>query len=905
MFLMFLAILTFVTIASAQTKDFADRSDRSGAPPGTADTTNPEYGHGITPLSSSQLANEMSAAVRRAQTTSIIKACTIGSPTKHSFAGYMNVGDLKRNIVTCNSPASGGVTLKGGSHVLYVSNPNGDRLNVYSTDGSDCTSSSTRISYYPEWSDNSNSGITFKSFSIGTNALRPAPCKEAQCCTIFRCNNWFQPCSVSVYSVFSGVTAPSPSKLPSPLARASTTSTKSRVASASATPTASATRNTPGAIPASWDPRRDTKYRICYTGPVLNQGSCGSCYANAAAHALAISLCRAAVDNNLLASLGGVMQQVSTQQMLGIYSQIVGTPVTDLCAGGFDDMLLLSYAVNVHPKLGNSYNLHTCTKPNGRIVCTGGCNPYLGISCSAPVGGVVNPSGSATSGSGCSNFYVGLKACVNGGLDAPSSNLTNAVKGWRVVPSVIDPEFAGQFLTTGRGVFTDSDALVAPDYRPVSVPAAGWSTADIASIKKYIMTRGPMTMGVGASPFFMGTWDKKKPYTGTCTATANHAVTLIGWVASVGGVATPSWIIRNSWDNTWGDNGDYYVPIASGSKTSGAGCHTMFSPFGLYFSKLRLRELSDAALHTRSRRYLEALIQNPSSRPVGAVETCINDMQAVLDAGVVAKATMEEKLGATYTGFVVHTLECQVTGNGMIFKAAVSALHPITGLRDRAHITYLKHFSAAGIPDASYDPDSLLLDVSSDGTFSDDAGEGAEGGTGNGKDELERRRRRRRNLEEDVTPPAAASDKPYTVLDQSIVSGTTPEADTSFSAAITNQDALRDPLLEILGLKASAALVISAIIIVGSFLLSSIIYIIYYVKKHSHIMLHLKEHWHQHVHFKDLHLLSHLKEMLHIQANPDEKRITVTPADANPPAASAATAAAVALEPTPPVALAQ
>jgi len=289
-------------------------------------------------------------------------------------------------------------------------------------------------------------------------------------------------------------------------------------------------------------------------------------------------------------------------------------------------------------------------------------------------------------------------------------------------------------------------------------------------------------------------------------------------------------------------------------------------PFGLSFSKARLRELSDEALHTHTRRYLQAMIANPPA-PTGSVDTCINSTEAVVRAGVVAKATMEEKLGATYTNFVVHTLECQVTGSGMIYKAAVSGEHPITGSRDWAHVTYLNFMEGKSL-DPSYDPE-VLLGVSPNGAFSgeeeDSIGAGGEVVTkGDGKESLsspssrllhttmpQQHHRRMQTTSSGIT---------YTVLDASVITGTPPATgDTSFTTAITNQDALKDPLVELLGFKTSAALVLTAIIIVGSFLLALLIFIVYYVCTHWHIMSHLRQNFHSHTS-----IMSHLREHWHI-----------------------------------------
>lgn len=241
------------------------------------------------------------------------------------------------------------------------------------------------------------------------------------------------------------------------------------------------------------------------------------------------------------------------------------------------------------------------------------------------------------------------------------------------------------------------------------------------------------------------------------------------------------------------------------------------------------------------------MIANPS-KPTGTVDSCIEDAQAVIRAGVVAKRMMEEQLGAAYTRFVVHTLECQVTGSGMIFKAAVSATHPITGGRDSAHVTYLEHLAGSAPDDASYDPVSLV-GVSPDGGFS----EGEDGGAANASNSAIgdgmsaiSGTSRRRSLQTTPTGPT------YTLLDQSIVSGPPPAEDKSFSTVITNQDALKDPFLELIGLRASGAVVLTAVIIVGTFLLALLLYTAHYVFTHSHIMSHLRDHWHHHERVKDV-----------------------------------------------------
>jgi hypothetical protein len=199
-------------------------------------------------------------------------------------------------------------------------------------------------------------------------------------------------------------------------------------------------------------------------------------------------------------------------------------------------------------------------------------------------------------------------------------------------------------------------------------------------------------------------------------------------------------------------------------------------------------------------------------------------MATVNSAGAVAKSQMDAQLGSPYTHFVVHTLECQITGIGIIYKAAVSAKNPITGNRDGAHITFYNAPSESGLGSADFDGSGSII------AARDDDGSGSTVISPSGRQLYDGRRL------------GAVSAGP-TVLDFAITPEKPAAVDTSFQTAVTNPSALQDPLVQILGLRASTALVVSAVVIVGAFLSALIAFTIYFTYTHWNIMATLRDHW--------------------------------------------------------------
>jgi len=96
------------------------------------------------------------------------------------------------------------------------------------------------------------------------------------------------------------------------------------------------------------------------------------------------------------------------------------------------------------------------------------------------------------------------------------------------------------------------------------IKTAGFNYANNGDGVYSLLKSGPVAVCVDAnkdfSSYFYGTFDSK------CSATINHAVTLVGYGSSVWG--TKYWIVRNSWGVTWGWIGHIYIKDDSGNNGS-------------------------------------------------------------------------------------------------------------------------------------------------------------------------------------------------------------------------------------------------------------------------------------------------------------------------------------------------
>ena len=106
-----------------------------------------------------------------------------------------------------------------------------------------------------------------------------------------------------------------------------------------------------------------------------------------------------------------------------------------------------------------------------------------------------------------------------------------------------------------------------------------WQTvANATTIQNYLLNYGPVTTSLDVGSSGDGGWgDEFRAYDGTYTldhsgSTAtdtNHCVLIVGYsnnLPPVSGSMSPAsgWIVKNSWDTTWGDAGYFYITYGSG-----------------------------------------------------------------------------------------------------------------------------------------------------------------------------------------------------------------------------------------------------------------------------------------------------------------------------------------------------
>lgn len=153
------------------------------------------------------------------------------------------------------------------------------------------------------------------------------------------------------------------------------------------------------------------------------------------------------------------------------------------------------------------------------------------------------------------------------------------------------------------------------------------------------------------------------PYQGPgCTSGGGHAVTLIGYknIVNASGATVPSWILENSWGNSISDGGYFYLPIDTASRTDDApGAVGLRQPVGISFTKATARLLSEKKdRHLAMQRRAQAVLSNPGAA-TGILVDCSKDKSAVQQAADTAKRIFDNAKSASYSDFVVHTLECK------------------------------------------------------------------------------------------------------------------------------------------------------------------------------------------------------------------------------------------------------
>jgi C1A family cysteine protease len=112
-------------------------------------------------------------------------------------------------------------------------------------------------------------------------------------------------------------------------------------------------------------------------------------------------------------------------------------------------------------------------------------------------------------------------------------------------------------------------------YTPAAyIPEARWLGYNIDNIKRAVMQYGGVAVSIkmGDYNLYYNTKDYTYYYGGE--ANSDHGVMIVGWDDSkviTGGTASPkgtnvgAWIVKNSWGNSWGENGYFYVSYKDAS----------------------------------------------------------------------------------------------------------------------------------------------------------------------------------------------------------------------------------------------------------------------------------------------------------------------------------------------------
>ena len=108
-------------------------------------------------------------------------------------------------------------------------------------------------------------------------------------------------------------------------------------------------------------------------------------------------------------------------------------------------------------------------------------------------------------------------------------------------------------------------------YKKLGSSASTWSPVDEDEIKEFLYETGPLAIALNANPlqtYIGGILDKTSSQ---CpTSGINHAVTLVGY-GHDDASGKDFWIVKNSWGQSWGEDG--YFRIKRGSGTCGVNCY--------------------------------------------------------------------------------------------------------------------------------------------------------------------------------------------------------------------------------------------------------------------------------------------------------------------------------------------
>ncbi|KAL5213947.1 hypothetical protein ABZP36_003099 [Zizania latifolia] len=140
---------------------------------------------------------------------------------------------------------------------------------------------------------------------------------------------------------------------------------------------------------------------------------------------------------------------------------------------------------------------------------------------------------------------------------AGSVNQLGCKGGW--------PIKALEWVKAKGGVITEDAYPYVGQQQQCKTNAAGRRVGKISAVRRLqaasevvlagAVARQPIIVGINSGGNLQHY--KSGVYTGPCTTKANHAVVAVGYANNVNGV--DYWIVKNSWGQTWGQNGFFFM----------------------------------------------------------------------------------------------------------------------------------------------------------------------------------------------------------------------------------------------------------------------------------------------------------------------------------------------------------
>jgi C1A family cysteine protease len=251
------------------------------------------------------------------------------------------------------------------------------------------------------------------------------------------------------------------------------------------------------------------------TGPIMDQGGCGSCYTFAASQVTADRTNALDNGNIVLSPQAMVSCNENFQASLPVGTQMATWTGIQGCDGGWPIDMFDWIKLN-----GQA----TCTKTGDCSDMTQGCN------------------GCDT---GCAPYTAGWLA---GGDGSTMCSDESAYAGNCKMPT------CSTFSSCTKYTFSGEPSCV--QY------ADGKTYSSVADIQHELREGGTVSVVIQVYPNFNDFWatNSKAVYTAATPTTGTaggHAIVLVGWGTSADGV--DYWKIKNSWGSGWGDGGFFYL----------------------------------------------------------------------------------------------------------------------------------------------------------------------------------------------------------------------------------------------------------------------------------------------------------------------------------------------------------